>query len=148
MPTVEKSIEVNAPLPTVYNMWTNFESFPRFMESVKEVRRTGPDQTHWVANVAGQDVEWDATTTVQDKERVAWQSRGESGQSGVVTFDDLGPEKTRINVRIDYKLESGIKETGAKVLGLDDRAVQNDLERFKDMVERGETDVTRERTNR
>lgn len=145
MPTVDKSIDIDAPLDRVFTAWTNFENFPNFMENVKEVRRTGPDQTHWVVEAAGQTIEWDATTTVEERSRVAWKSRGESGQSGVVTFEDLGPTKTRVNVHIDYKLDSKIQEAGASMLGLDDNIVKNDLERFKGLIERGETDVTRER---
>lgn len=137
MPTVEKTIEVNAPLDRVYNEWTNFENFPTFMENVKEVRRVGPDLTHWVVETAGTKTEWDAQTTVEERRRIAWNARGEAGQSGEVTFDDLGPNKTRVNVKIDYKLDSKVKETGAKVLGIDDAIVKNDLQRFKDFIEGG-----------
>src|SRR2546427_9102705 len=65
MPTVEKSIEVNAPLDTVYNQWTQFEDFPRFMEGVEEVTQLDDQRLHWVANVAGQRKEWHARITEQ-----------------------------------------------------------------------------------
>lgn len=135
VPTVEKSIEVDAPRERVFDLWTSFESFPRWMENVEEVRRTGPDLTHWRVKAAGQDVEWDATTTVERQDRVAWKARGEAGQSGVVTFDALGPGRTRVNVRIDYKLESGLKEGAAKALGIDDRIVSKNLDNFKEIAE-------------
>lgn len=135
MPTVEKDIEVDAPVERVYQAWTNYERFPQFMENVKEVRRTGPDMTHWVAEAAGQKVEWDARTVTENNRRVAWTAQGQAGQSGEVRFEPLGTGKTRLRLRLDYKLESGAKETAAKSFGIDDRIVSEDLKNFKQMIE-------------
>ena len=137
MPVVKKDIEVNAPIERVYQFWTNYEQFPRFMEHVKEVRRMGPDTTHWVAEAAGQKVEWDARTTTENNRRVAWRATGESGQSGEVRFEPIGAGRTRVRVEMDYSLNSGIKEAAASGLGIDDRAVANDLESFKNLIEGG-----------
>lgn len=135
MPTVEEDIVVNAPIDRVYNEWTQYERFPAFMENVKEVRRTGPDMTHWVAEAAGQHIEWDARTIAESGRRVAWTAQGEAGQSGEVHFEQVDPQKTRIHVKMDYSLDSSIKEAAASTLGIDDRAVARDLENFKDMIE-------------
>lgn len=135
MPSIEKDIEVEAPVDRVYRAWTQYERFPEFMSNIKEVRRVGPDQTHWIAEVAGKTVEWDARTVEEDQQRVAWTATGESGQSGEVRFDPVGIGKTRLRVRMDYTLPSKTQEALASGLGLDERAVARDLDEFKDMIE-------------
>lgn len=137
MPTVNKDIEVNAPVDRVYACWTQYERFPQWMEHVKEVRRIGADRTHWVAEAAGQEVEWDATTTAEQNRRVAWRATGEAGQSGEVRFEPLGPGKTKISVEMDYHLDPKWKQAVASGLGFDERAVGDDLENFKEMLEGG-----------
>lgn len=138
MPTVEKDIEIEAPVEDVYRSWTRYESFPLFMSNIKEVRRTGPDMTHWVAQAAGTTVEWDARTIAEDRRRVAWTAQGESGQSGEVRFEPLGADKTRLHLRMDYQLDSKLKEAAASILQVDDAIVTRDLHQFKEMLEEGE----------
>ncbi|HVL47972.1 MAG TPA: SRPBCC family protein [Candidatus Thermoplasmatota archaeon] len=136
MPTVDKSIEVAAPVDRVYNLWTDFERFPSFMENVEEVRRTGPDATHWRVEAAGQTVEWDArTTALEPNRRVAWQAVGGSGQSGEVRFEPVGAGKTRVSVKIDWALPSGVKQAVVDALGVDERLVERDLEAFRRLAE-------------
>lgn len=137
MPTVEKDIEINAPVERIYQAWTNYERFPEFMENVKEVRRTGPDMTHWVVEAAGKTVEWEARTVAEERRRVAWTAQGESGQSGEVRFTPMGANRTRVDVRMDWNLDSKTQEKMASGLGIDDRIVARDLENFKEMVEGG-----------
>jgi uncharacterized membrane protein len=136
MPTVESDITVDAPIERVYQAWTNYESFPTFMENVKEVRRTGPDMTRWVVEAAGQKVEWDAKTTEEDRRRVAWRAHGETGQSGEVRFERVGDNKTKLNVKIDYSLASGTKEAVAKLFQIDDHVLKEDLKNFKEIIEK------------
>lgn len=77
MSTLEKSIEVNVPVRTAYNQWTQFEEFPRFMEGVKEVKQLDDKRLHWKAEIAGQKKEWNAEITEQTTDqRIAWTSRG------------------------------------------------------------------------
>lgn len=135
METIEKSIEINVPVQTAYNQWTQFEEFPRFMEGVEEVRQLDDTHLHWVANVGGKKVEWDATITEQvpDK-RIAWYGEGDAQQSGVVLFDPVEKNNTLVTLRIDYEPEGLIEETGDK-LGFVARRVEGDLERFKKFIE-------------
>lgn len=135
MPHVEKDVEVEAPVERVFQIWSNYEKFPAFMENVKEVRRTGADTTHWVAEAAGQKIEWDAKTMQENNRRVAWTASGESGQSGEVLFQSLGPNKTKVQVKLDYKLASGLQETAAKLFQIDDHIVKQDLKNFKEIAE-------------
>jgi uncharacterized membrane protein len=135
MSTIEQSIEVNVPLQTAYNQWTQFEDFPRFMEGVEEIRQLDDTHLHWVAEVGGQRHEWDAEVTEQKPdERVAWKNTDGKENAGVVTFHRLDEGKTRIMVQLDW-LPEGIVEKVGDAIGASDRRVKGDLERFKELVE-------------
>ncbi len=135
MATIEKSIEVSVPLSTAYNQWTQFEEFPDFMDGIEEVQQLDDTHLRWVANVGGEREEWEAEITEQrPDERIAWTSRGGKGNAGVVTFHRLGENETRITVQIDWEPEGAVERVGAAV-GADDRRVEGDLERFKQMIE-------------
>jgi uncharacterized membrane protein len=139
MPTIEESIEVNVPVTTAYNQWTQFEEFPSFMKGVDEVRQLDDTRLHWVVSHGGQTHEWDAEITEQrPDERVAWKSIGGKGNAGAVTFHRIDENTTRLMVQIDWETEGMMDQLGS-ALGSDDRRVKSDLERFKEMIEaRGE----------
>jgi uncharacterized membrane protein len=135
MSTIEQSIEVEAPLDRVYNQWTQFEDFPRFMEGVEEIRQLDDTHLHWVAEFGGSRHEWDAEITEQKPdERVAWRNTDGKDNAGVVTFHRLDDDHTRVMVQMDFVPE-GIKEKLGAAIGAPDRRVQGDLERFKELVE-------------
>jgi uncharacterized membrane protein len=134
MATVEESIEVNVPVRTAYNQWTQFEEFPRFMEGVESVRQLDDTRMHWVAEVGGERREWDAQITEQiPDERVAWKAL-DGGPSGVVTFHRLDDNRTKVMVQMDYEPE-GFRETVGSMAGSDSRRVKGDLERFQEFIE-------------
>jgi len=135
METIEKYINVNEPFQTVYNQWTQFEEFPRFMEGVERVTQLDDTHLHWVANVGGKNVEWDATISEQvpDK-RIVWYSDKGAVHSGMVSFNPVGPTITRVTLRIDYEPEGFVEEAGDK-LGFVTRRVEGDLKRFKEFIE-------------
>jgi uncharacterized membrane protein len=135
MATIEESVEVAAPLRAVYDQWTQFEEFPRFMEGVEEVRQEDDTHLHWVAAFGGSRHEWDAEITEQKPdERVAWRNTDGKANAGVVTFHRLDDERTRVMVQMDFVPE-GIKEKIGDALGAPDRRVQNDLQRFRELIE-------------
>jgi uncharacterized membrane protein len=135
METVEKSIEVHVPVNTAYNQWTQFEDFPKFMEGIKEVRQLDDTHLHWRASVAGKDKEWDSEITEQvPDQRIAWRSTGGATNSGVVTFDRVDQDTTRILVEMDYDPE-GVVENVGDAVGAVSRRVEGDLERFKEFIE-------------
>ena len=75
MSTIEKSIEVNVPVRTAYDQWTQFEEFPQFMEGIVKVTQLDNTHLHWKANIAGRNKEWNAVVTEQHPdERIAWKS--------------------------------------------------------------------------
>jgi uncharacterized membrane protein len=133
--TVEQSIDVTVPVQVAYDQWTQFEEFPRFMEGIKRVTQLDDTQLHWVAEVAGDEKEWDAEIIQQHPdERVAWQSMSGARNAGVVTFHRLDDDHTRVTLQMDVEPE-GIVETAGEALGFLDRRVKGDLKRFKDFVE-------------
>ncbi len=135
MSQIEQSIEVNVPVSTAYNQWTQFEEFPSFMEDVSEVRQLDDTHLHWVAEVGGKVVEWDAEITEQKPdERIAWKSTSGKPNAGVVTFHRLSDTSCKVMAQMDY-LTEGIVERIGSALGADERRVKADLESFKAMVE-------------
>lgn len=135
MASVERSIEVNVPVRTAYNQWTQFEQFPLFMEGVQEVRQLDDKRLHWKASIAGKQEEWDAIITEQvpDKQ-IAWASTSGSDNSGIIHFMPVNATRTRVTAVIGYAPE-GIVETIGDKLGFVERRVEGDLDRFKQYIE-------------
>ena len=131
----EKSIEVEVPVTVAYNQWTQFEEFPRFMEGVEEVRQVDDQRLHWVAEIAGQKREWDATITEQIPDaRIAWKGEGEASNAGVVTFHKLDDSKTKIMLQLEWEPE-GLVEKAGDAIGVAGHRIEGDLKRFKDFIE-------------
>ena len=135
MSTVEKSIEVNQPVRTVYDQWTQFEEFPQFMEGVERVVQLDDTHLHWVAEIAGAKREWDAEITEQvPDQRIAWRSLGGERNAGVVTFQPNGQSSTRVTLAIDFEPDDLVEKVGDK-LGFVSKRTEGDLERFKKFIE-------------
>jgi uncharacterized membrane protein len=135
MSAIEESIQVDAPLRAVYDQWTQFEEFPKFMEGIEEVRQLDATHLHWVAKVGGQQHEWDAEISEQrPDERIAWKNTGGKDNAGVVTFHRIGDDQTQVMVQMDFVPE-GIVEKLGNALGVPDRRVKGDLARFKELIE-------------
>ena len=133
--SVEESIEVEVPVSTAYNQWTQFEEFPRFMQSVEEVKQLDDTHQHWRANIAGKIKEWDAEITEQiPDQRIAWRSTSGVRNAGAVRFQSLGPNRTKIVLHMDYQPETAGEKIGDAVGGMKLTAKGN-LKRFKDLIE-------------
>lgn len=135
MAAVEKSIEVDVPVNVAYNQWTQFEEFPKFMDGVEEVRQIDDTHLRWRAEIGGQHREWEAEITSQiPDEKIAWQSTTGTPNSGIVTFQPAGENRTRIVLSMDVETE-GIVEKAAEKMGVIDTQVEEDLARFKNLIE-------------
>jgi uncharacterized membrane protein len=133
--SIEESIEVNVPVSTAYNQWTQFAEFPRFMDSVQEVKQLDDTHLHWRASVAGKTKEWDAEITEQiPDQKIAWRSIGGVRNEGVVMFNRIADNKTRIVLHMDYQPETAGERIGDAVGGVKLIAKGN-LRRFKDLIE-------------
>jgi uncharacterized membrane protein len=136
MAQVIETIDVDVPVTTAYNQWTQFESFPHFMSMVNSITQIDDVTTHWSVTVGGQDREFDAKITEQiPDERVAWTSiGGDDDHAGVVTFHKLTDTSTRVTVQLDWAPQGAAEKVG-EVLGFDNRAVKKDLDKFKEFIE-------------
>jgi len=131
MSTITEIVDVEVPVSTAYNQWTQFEEFPRFMEGVEEIRQVDATHTHWVTRFGGVTREFDATITEQHPdERVAWTSDSGPDHAGVITFHRLDDAHTRVTAQMEIDPE-GFVENVADKLGVLDRRVKGDLKRFK-----------------
>ncbi|MGC7094841.1 SRPBCC family protein [Amycolatopsis lurida] len=135
MGTITETVEVGVPVSTAYNQWTQFESFPQFMEGVEEVRQLDDTHTHWRVKIGGAEREFDATITEQHPdERVAWRSDDGPRHAGVITFHRIDDQRTRVTAQMDIDPE-GFVENVADKLGVLDRRVKGDMKRFEDFIE-------------
>jgi uncharacterized membrane protein len=136
MERVEKVIEVDCPVRTVYNQWTQFEEFPRFMAGVKEVRQLDDTHVHWHAEVWGKDKEWDAEITEQEPDnRISWKSISGAPNAGTVRFEPLGADRTKVRLAMAYEPEGAVENVGDN-LGVFSARVQRTIEDFKTFIEK------------
>jgi uncharacterized membrane protein len=146
MSTVTESVDVHVPVHTAYNQWTQFESYPHFMNGVEAISQIDDRRTHWVTKVGGVKREFDAEITEQHPdERIAWKSTGgDTKHAGVVTFHRLGDQDTRVTIQLEWEPE-GLTEKVGSAVGVDDRQVKADAKRFKQFIEErgGETGAWR-----
>jgi uncharacterized membrane protein len=135
MERIEKTFEVDRPVHTVYNQWTQFEEFPRFMEGVKEVRQIDDTHLHWRASIAGKEKEWDSEIVEQvPDQRIAWRSISGTPNAGTVRFEPLNKDRTRVKLTMEYEPEGPIEKAGDAV-GIVSRKVESAVEKFKGMLE-------------
>jgi uncharacterized membrane protein len=135
MSEIVESVDVNVPVRTAYDQWTQFETFPKFMEAVKQVRQLDDRTLEWVADVAGKEKRWKAKITEQTPdERIAWTSIEGARNAGVVTFHRLGEGRTRVTLQLDVDPEGPLEHAG-DALGVVRRQVGEDVKRFKEFIE-------------
>jgi uncharacterized membrane protein len=145
MAKVEQSINVNVPVSTAYNQWTQFEEFPKFMEGVKQVRQIDDQTVEWTAEIGGNEESWQARISEQEPDqRIAWHATSGAGNAGVVTFHRIDDTTTRVMLQMEWEPQNAVEKAGS-AMGFDDRRVQGDLERFKEFIESrgGETGAWR-----
>lgn len=133
--TVTESIEVNVPVSTAYNQFTQFEEFPQFMSSVQEVKQLTDTRLHWRAIVAGKEKEWDAEITEQiPDQRIAWRSISGVANDGIVTFDPVSGDRTRITLQMSYLPETMTEAVGDS-FGAVKLQTKENLRKFKKLLE-------------
>jgi uncharacterized membrane protein len=153
--TIDESIEVEVPVSTAYNQWTQFEEFPLFMEGVDDVQQRDDTRLHWVATIGGHTAEWDAKILEQHPDKqISWISEDGKKTRGTVSFEPIGESKTLIRLSMSYKAEGPLEQLGSAA-GVDKLRIKGDLKRFKDLIEsrgtesgewRGEIDAGQKKT--
>jgi uncharacterized membrane protein len=133
--TLQETIEVDVPVSTAYNQWTQFESFPTFMKGVESVEQIDETSLHFRTDIAGVRREYNARITEQlPDRRIAWVSTDKPRNAGTVSFEPIGPEKTRVTVALDWEPEGLVEKAGSAV-GADSHQISADLKRFKEFIE-------------
>lgn len=141
MSTTERSIVVDKPVHSVYNQWTQFEEFPRFMDGVVEIKQLDDRRTLWRTNVGGKEKQFEAEITEQiPDQRIAWRSRDGNANAGVVTFHRLEEDRTRVMLQMDYHPDTMTEKVG-DMIGMVSRRIDKDLENFKAFIERRDTET-------
>jgi len=135
MANVEKTITVNVPVHAAYDQWTQFESFPEFMDGVKEVRQKDDTHLHWKAEIAGKKEEWDAEIIEQVPDRkIAWRSTSGAPNAGMVMFEPISGTATKVMLQLEAEPRSASEKIGGAT-GMLDRQVKVDLDKFKEFIE-------------
>lgn len=142
MRRVERFVEIDAGLERVFELFSDFESFPRWMRGVREVRRTGRRTTHWVGRTAvrGLDAEWDAEVThFEPDRRIVWRSvRGDLRTDGEAVFAETREGATLLRLVLGYATPAGRSGAdAARFFGRNPaRQLEEDLYNFKRLAER------------
>ena len=132
---VEKSIEVNVPVRTAYNQWTQFEEFPSSWAGSRRSSSSTTSGMHWVAEIAGVNREWDAKILEQVPDRkVAWAATEGTTNAGVVHFQSVGTDRTEVRLSLEYEPEGIVEKAGDK-LHIVEKQAETDLEKFKAYIE-------------
>jgi uncharacterized membrane protein len=143
MERVEKSVEVECPVSTAYNQWTQFEEFPKFMDGVREVRQLDDTHLHWSAEVWGKDEEWDAEITEQVPDRrISWRSTSGATNAGTVRFDSLAPDRTRVHLLMAFQPQGAVEKAG-EMIGAMNSQIERSLEASKSFVEQSDARTAR-----
>ena len=133
--TITDMVEVDVPVSTAYNEWTQFERFPDFMEGIEEVRQLDDTLLHWGASIGRRHAEWKAKILEQEPDRrITWQSVDGKETRGTVLFESAGPAKSIVRIAMSYTPEGPIEAVGSAA-GLDARRIREDLRRFKEQIE-------------
>lgn len=152
MSEIIEAVDVEVPVRTAYGQWTQFETFPQFMDGVKSVRQLDDTTLEWVAEIAGREKRWKAKITEQEPDqRIAWTATEGAHNAGVVTFHHLDDGRSRVTLQLDVEPDGAIEAVG-DALGVVRNQVKDDMKRFKEFIEargtetgawRGEVDRSR-----
>ncbi|MGY5075625.1 SRPBCC family protein [Streptomyces nigrescens] len=137
MSTVKETVDVEVPVHTAYNQWTQFEEFPKFMEGVERITQLDDRHNRWTTKIGGVRREFDTEIIDQlPDDRIAWRTTtGDTRQKGLVSFRRLDETHTRVELVMDVE-PSGVAEKAADMSGTIERRVKGDMRRFKGYIER------------
>jgi uncharacterized membrane protein len=138
---VQQSVDVAVPVETAYNQWTQFEDWPEFMHRVTRVTQEDDCTVSFATKIWGKTKEFKADIETQrPDERIKWKVSQGITHTGVVTFHELAPRLTRIELNVDVDPGSLI-EKAARGMRHIKRAMRADLHRFKAFIEMQELET-------
>lgn len=129
---IVEEIDIGAPVDLVYDQWTRFTEFPRFMKKVENVDQVSEEKLVWKAQVLWSHRSWEATILDQvPGERIVWRSEGAKGHvDGAVTFHELAPDLTRVVLVLAYHPQGLFERTG-NIWRAQGRRVRLELKHFR-----------------
>ncbi|MEO8274262.1 MAG: SRPBCC family protein [Chloroflexota bacterium] len=135
MSRITEELEIDVPVRVAYDQWTQFESFPEFMDAVDKVVQVDDTTLEWTASIAGVEKQWRAKIVEQRPDQVvAWKSVDGARNDGSVRFKPLSADRTRLALTLDVEGDGPVEAAGV-ALGVVDRQVKSDLERFREFIE-------------
>jgi uncharacterized membrane protein len=138
---VQQAVDVAVPVETAYNQWTQFGDWPEFMHRVTRVSQDDPCTVKFATKIWGKTKEFVADIETQrPDERVKWSVSEGITHTGVVTFHELAPRLTRIELNVDVEPGS-LLEKAARGMRAIKRAMRADLHRFKAFIEMQEKET-------
>lgn len=138
---VQQSVDVAVPLETAYNQWTQFQLWPNFMHRVTRVTQEDDCTVSFATKIWGKTKEFTAEIETQrPDERIKWRVSDGITHTGVVTFHELGPRLTRVELSLDVE-PGGMLEKAARGMRHVKRAARGDLHRFKALIEMQENET-------
>ncbi len=135
MEHMEKTFEFDCPVHVTYNQWTQFEEFPRWMGSVKEVRQLDDTHQHWKVRIAGKEKEFDTVLIDQvPDQHISWRATSGVPNQGTARFEKLPNDRSRVQLEMDYEPQSFV-EKAADAVGIVSAYVESAVEKFKKSLE-------------
>lgn len=135
MSQIVETIDVDVPIRTAYDQWTQFEEFPLFMDAVEKVEQLDDTHIAWTVKIRGIEKRWEAEITEQTPDqRIAWKAVEGAKNAGVVTFHHLADECTRVTLQLDVEPDGPVESIG-DALGFVARQAKGDMGRFKTFIE-------------
>ncbi len=132
---VQQSIDIGAPIETVYNQWTQFEDWPKFMHRVVNASQDEDNTVHFTVKIWTRTRDFTADIETQrPNDRVKWKVSQGISHAGLVSFHELAPNLTRVLLSIDVQ-PGGMIEKMARGMRHVKRAARGDLHRFKAYIE-------------
>ncbi len=151
---VEKHVTINRPAAELYRFWRKLENLPKVMSHLESVTELDEKRSHWTAKAPmGMSVSWDAEITEdRQNESMAWRALEGSDieNAGSVFFNELAYDRgTELKVVLAYEPPLGkVGATVARLMGEEPAAqLQDDLRRFKQLMETGEIATTHGQTS-
>ena len=138
---VQQAVDVAVPIETAYNQWTQYEDWTEFMHRVTRVSQEDECTVSFATKIWTRTREFEAEIITQrPDERIKWQVTQGITHTGVVTFHELAPRLTRIEINMDVE-PGGMIEKAARGMRHVKRAVRADLHRFKAYIEMQEQET-------
>jgi uncharacterized membrane protein len=138
---IQQAVDVAVPLETAYNQFTQFEDWPQFMHRVTNVSQDDECTVKFTSKIWTRTREFEAKIVTQrPDDRIMWKVSQGITHAGVVSFHELAPRLTRIEVTLDVKPGS-LLEKAARGMRHIKRAVRADLHRFKAFMEMQEIET-------